>query len=59
MKRLPPEKRNNLILVVVVTLALIGLVYFLLIGPQNDQNRELATKTSSSLANLLTMQKAL
>jgi Tfp pilus assembly protein PilO len=59
MKRLPPEKRNNLILVVVVTLALIGLVYFLLIGPQNDQNRELATKTSSSLANLQTMQKAL
>ena len=56
MKRLPPDKRNKLILVVVATLTLIGLVYFLLIGPQNDQNRNLATKTNGELANLLTMQ---
>jgi Tfp pilus assembly protein PilO len=59
MKRLPPEKRNKLILVVVATLTLIGLVYFLLIGPQNDQNRDLASKTNGELANLQTMQKAL
>jgi Tfp pilus assembly protein PilO len=59
MKRLPPDKRNKLILVVVATLTLIGLVYFLLIGPRNDQNRNLATKTNGELANLLTMQKSL
>lgn len=59
MKRLPPDKRNKLILVVVVTLTLIGLVYFLLIGPQNEQNRDLATKTNGDLADLQMMQKAL
>jgi Tfp pilus assembly protein PilO len=59
MKRLSPEKRNKLILVVVATLTLIGLVYFLLIGPQNDENRDLATKTNGALANLHTMQNAL
>ena len=59
MKRLTPEKRNKLILVVVATLTLIGLVYFLLIGPQNEQNRDLATKTNGDLADYQKMQKAL
>ena len=59
MKRLPPNKRNKLILVVVATLTLIGLVYFLLIGPQNDQNRNLATKTNADLAGYQMMQKSL
>lgn len=42
MKRLPPAKRNQLIVVVLVTMALIGLVYFFLIGPQNARIKMLA-----------------
>ena len=52
MKRLPPDKRNKLILVIVGTLALMGLVYFFLIGPQDEQNRTLAVKTSDELSKL-------
>ena len=59
MKRLPPEKRNKLILVVLAMLTLIGLVYFLLIGPQNEHNKVLAAKTSGDLADLQKMQKSL
>lgn len=41
MKRLPPAKRNQLIVVIIATASLIGLVYFLLINPQNEKNRGL------------------
>jgi len=50
MKRLPPEKRNKLLLVIMGTTALISLVYFFLIGPQNEDNRKLAAQTKSELA---------
>lgn len=59
MKRLSPDKRNKLILVVMATLALIGLVYFFLIGPQNEQNRILATKTSDELSSLDHIKKTI
>ena len=59
MKRLSPDKRNKLILVVVGTLALIGLVYFFLIGPQNDQNQKLARKTNADLIRLQDMKKTI
>jgi hypothetical protein len=42
MKRLPPAKRNQLIGVILATMGLICLVYFLLIAPQNGKNRDLA-----------------
>ncbi|MGA2248069.1 MAG: hypothetical protein ABSH48_24050 [Verrucomicrobiota bacterium] len=42
MKKLPPAKRNQLIGVVVATVGLICVVYFLLISPQNSKNRKLA-----------------
>jgi Tfp pilus assembly protein PilO len=47
MKRLPPDKRNKLIMVVVATLALISLVYIFLIKSQNDQTSALAAKTKT------------
>jgi hypothetical protein len=42
MKRLPPAKRNQLIIVSAVTLGLIGAVYLFLISPQNQKNARLA-----------------
>jgi Tfp pilus assembly protein PilO len=52
MKRLPPAKRNQLIVVIVATVALIGLVYFLLIGPQNQKNIDLGAKISQETVRL-------
>jgi len=52
MKRLSPAKRTQLIVVLLVTAALIGAVYFLLIDPQKQQNYKLAKETSDRLADL-------
>jgi Tfp pilus assembly protein PilO len=59
MKRLPPDKRNKLIMVVVGTVALIGLVYFLLIGPQQEQNRRLTNETQSEQDRLALIKKTI
>jgi hypothetical protein len=59
MKRLPPEKRNKLILVVIGSLGLISLVYFLLIGPQKAQDRALAAQTNKELINLEQMKRTI
>jgi Tfp pilus assembly protein PilO len=56
MKRLPPIKRNQLIGVVLGTLGLISLVYFLLISPQNDKNRALANSIGSETVRLQQMK---
>jgi Tfp pilus assembly protein PilO len=47
MKRLSPAKRNQLIGVVLATIGLIALVYFLLISPQNEKNKALANTIGS------------
>lgn len=52
MRRLPPAKRNQLIMVVLGTVAVICLVYFLLIGPQNEENARLAVAASQQKAEL-------
>jgi Tfp pilus assembly protein PilO len=52
MKRLSPAKRNQLILVLMVTAVLIGAVYFLLISPQNSQNSQLINQTKDRQADL-------
>jgi Tfp pilus assembly protein PilO len=52
MKRLPPAKRNQLILVIFVTVALIGTVYLFLISPQNNEIRKLDAGTSGKRAEL-------
>jgi Tfp pilus assembly protein PilO len=59
MKRLPPAKRNQLIVVILATLGLIGLVYFLLIQSQKEQNRKLAHDTSVKMAELETIKKSI
>ena len=50
MKRLPPAKRNMLIVVAVATVALIALIYFSLIQPQNRKNNSLAADTKTAKA---------
>jgi Tfp pilus assembly protein PilO len=45
MKKLSPAKKQQLTLAIMVTVALVSLVYFLLISPQNEQNRRLAADT--------------
>lgn len=52
MKRLSPDKRNKLIMVVLGTFAVIGMIYFFLIRPQNDQNQKVAGKILSEQARL-------
>jgi Tfp pilus assembly protein PilO len=52
MKRLPPAKRNQLIGVIVATVALIGLVYSLLISPQKTKNIRLANETKAAKLKL-------
>lgn len=56
MKRLPPAKRNQLIGVILASVGLIGLVYFLLISPQNASNSKLATNTSKETLRLQQME---
>jgi hypothetical protein len=52
MKRLPPAKRNQLIVVILATVGLICLVYFLLISPQADKNRKLGADISKESLRL-------
>jgi Tfp pilus assembly protein PilO len=52
MKRLPPAKRNQLLIVIVATVALIGLVYSLLISPQKTKNIRLANDTKAAKIKL-------
>jgi len=52
MRRLPPAKRNQLIIVAIATVGLIGLVYFMLIRPQNEQNAQLGTEIKSEETHL-------
>jgi Tfp pilus assembly protein PilO len=59
MKRLPPAKRNQLIGVVVASLALIFLVYFFLILPQNDRNRSQALNINHEKGRLQEYESAI
>ena len=59
MKRLPPAKRNQLIGVIVTTAGLICLVYFLMIQPQNEKNKNLARKISEETLKLKQYKEAI
>lgn len=59
MKRLPPAKRNQLIGVIVATLGLICLVYFILISPQNEKNHDLAEKIGQETTRLAQYKAAI
>ena len=57
MKRLLPQKRNQLILVIVATLSVVVLIYFFLIDPQNEGNKKLAASTNVKASELLQIKK--
>jgi len=59
MKRLPTAKRNQLIMVVAATLAGLSLVYFLLIGPQKQQNSSLGLKIRAEKEKLTAIKNAI
>jgi Tfp pilus assembly protein PilO len=59
MKKLPPAKRNHLILVIMVTLAMIGMVYYFLITPQKQENDKLATDIANNAAKLEQIKKTI
>ncbi len=50
MKKISQEKRNHLIIVVTITMAVLGLIYYFLIQPQYDSLKNIAgaTKTADS-----------
>jgi hypothetical protein len=52
MKKLPPAKQKQLMVVLIVTVAMICAVYFLLISPQNDKNQQLAQQISQASTRL-------
>jgi len=59
MKRLPPEKRNKLILIIIGTVALVGLIYFFLITPEKDDRQKLAGEVKNASAQLEVIKKAI
>jgi Tfp pilus assembly protein PilO len=59
MKRLPAPKRNQLIGVIVGTLGLIALVYFLLIAPQDAANQQVAFKINQETQRLQQYETAI
>lgn len=59
MKKLPPAKRNNLIAVILATVATISAVYFLLIKPQNEQNAKIGAEAIDKTAELEKIEKSI
>jgi Tfp pilus assembly protein PilO len=59
MKRLSPAKRQQLILVVTATVALISIVYFLIIRPEYQQNHQLASNIKTKAAELQRRREAI
>src|ERR1700684_3524888 len=57
MKRLPAAKRNQLIGVILGTVALICAVYLLLISPQNKKNADLAIQIHQASDRLFKYEK--
>jgi Tfp pilus assembly protein PilO len=59
MKRLPPAKRNQLIMVVAATIIAVSLVFFLMISPQKEKNEILGVKIRTEKDKLQTIKNAL
>jgi hypothetical protein len=59
MKKLPPAKQKQLIGVLIATVSLICVVYFLLISPQNTKNRKLAIQISEESARFQQYQQTI
>lgn len=50
MKKLTPAKKQQLVLTIIGTLALISMVYFFLISPQNELNAKLKAEANEKLS---------
>ena len=59
MKRLPPAKRNQLIMVIAATVGALALVFILLIKPQKEQNEKLGLTVRSEQEKLKTIETAI
>lgn len=59
MKRLPPAKRNQLIMVIAATLVTVGVIYIFLISPQKEQNTKLGNRIREQQERLATIRKAI
>jgi Tfp pilus assembly protein PilO len=57
--KLPPEKRNCLILVIVGTLVVVGLIYYLLISPEQEERAKLQGNIKDAQTRLLTIKKTI
>lgn len=58
MKKLPTAKRNQLFIVMGSTVVALGLVFFLLIQPQKEQNAKLGVKIATEQEKLQTIKTA-
>jgi Tfp pilus assembly protein PilO len=59
MKKLPPAKRNQLILVILATAAALCMVYFFLIGPQKEEKRRLEASYADNAAKVQQIKKTI
>lgn len=59
MKRLPPAKRNQLILVIAATMVTLSVIYIFLISPQKEQNTKLGNRIREQQDRLITIRKAI
>lgn len=59
MKRLPPAKRNQLIIVVVATIAALFMVFYFLVDPQKEQNQKLGEKIRTERDKLQSIRNAI
>jgi len=59
MKRLPPAKRNQLIIILAATIGALCLIYFALISPQKDTNEKLAQNIAARRTTLDTAKNVI
>lgn len=59
MKRLPPAKRNQLIVVIVATITIISVIYFMLISPQQEKNKALGKRIHDQQEKLQTIRNSI
>lgn len=59
MKRLPPDKRNKLIIVIIGTVTLLGLIYYFLIAPQKASSGKLAEEIRAQQDRLTNIRNSI
>jgi Tfp pilus assembly protein PilO len=57
MKKLPQAKRNQLIFVIVAIVAALGMIYFFLISPQNQEKSKLLADAAATASKLEAIKK--